>query len=277
MFMSGKPLNVEELLQKEIVLFSLNSHLYTDTQRLTTIWFILRQFLNYFLSQPHSDIIKTLIIVDEVHRCYADNIPRNAAFVLENIVKQGRAKGLAVVLISQSLHDLPGILTQANLRILLRILEGEIQSYGDKFGMELARSLHSLDPRFGYIFHGSDEFYCMFRPTLSMPKGVTDYKQIRNYTVSRKNLKNFLEKTVKLEPPKIGTEQIDPILSDNELQVINALERLGGMAKSKRQLAQLAGFKGREKIIQVVDSLQEKGYINTDREGSAVAVKLSKK
>jgi uncharacterized membrane protein len=49
MLMSGEPLDVEELLQARMVIFSLNSPLYTDTQRLAVIWFILRQILNYFL------------------------------------------------------------------------------------------------------------------------------------------------------------------------------------------------------------------------------------
>jgi hypothetical protein len=278
MLMSGEALDVEELLQKQLVVFSLNSHLYTDTQRLAVVWFILRQILNYFLSQPHSDSTRAVVIEDEVHRLYAEGAPRSAASVLENMVKQGRAKGLAVVLISQSLHDLPGILTQANLRVLLRILEGEIQSYGDKFGMALARSLHSLEPRFGYVFHGSEEFYCAFRPTLSMPKGVTDYQEIRNYTSSQKNLKRFLETvTTHSSAQTRKAEQVVSVLSEDELRVKESLESLGGTAQSKRQLAQLAGVKGREKILQVVSRLEEKGYVKTDKVGSAVVVKLLRK
>ena len=274
--MTGEALNVEELLQKQLVVFSLNSHLYTDTQRLAVVWFILRQILNYFLGQPHSDSTRVVIVLDEVHRLYAEGVPRSAASVLEDVVKQGRAKGLAAVLISQSIHDLPGILTQANLRVLLRILEGEIQSYGDKFGMELARALHSLEPRFGYVFHGSEEFYCAFRPTLSMPKGVTDYQQIRNYTASQKNLKRFLE-TASQSPQIMSIKNVAPLLSEDEVRVIQVLEELGGTAKSKRQLAQLAGLKGREKTLQIVSRLEEKGRVKTERAGSAVLVKLSRK
>jgi hypothetical protein len=278
--MSGEPLDVEELLRSPLVIFSLNSPLYTDTQRLAVVWFILKQILNYFLSQPHSDCTRVVIIVDEVHRLYDENVPRSAASVLENMVKQGRAKGLAVVLISQSLQGLPNILTQANIRILLRILEGEIQSYGDKFGMELARSLHSLEPRFGYIFQGSEEFYCAFRPTLSIPKGVTDFQQLRNYTAAQKNLRHFIETTStqerRPEPPQriIKQQTMPSSLSDDEMRVIEALQSLGGTAKSKRQLAQLAHIKGREKILEIVSQLQEKGHVTTDRTASAVAVRL---
>jgi energy-coupling factor transporter ATP-binding protein EcfA2 len=276
MLMSGEPLDVEELLQDRIVIFSLNSPLYTDAQRLAVIWFILRQMLNHFFGMPHSDSVKALVIVDEVHRLYVGSSPRSAASVLENIVKQGRAKGLAAVLISQSLQDLPSILTQCHLRILLRILEGEIQSYADKFGIELARSLHSLEPRFGYVFQGSEEFYVAFRPTLSMPKGITDYEELRNYTQALKNLNRFMRITSESSKPATEiAEQVKPELSSDEIRVIEVLRNMGGTVKSKRQLGQQAGFRGREKIIEVVRQLEEKGRVKTDRVGSAVVVKLS--
>jgi energy-coupling factor transporter ATP-binding protein EcfA2 len=276
MLMSGEPLDVEELLQNRIVIFSLNSSLYTEAQRLAVIWFILRQMLNHFLGMPHSDSTRALLIVDEVHRLYAENAARSAASVLENIVKQGRAKGLAAVLISQSLQDLPSILTQCHLRILLRILEGEIQSYADKFGMELARSLHSLEPRFGYVFQGSEEFYCAFRPTLSMPKGIADYEELRNYASVQKSLRHFIRATLTRSEPATGVvEQTKPELSSDEMRVIEVLRNSGGTVKSKRQLAQQTGIKGREKIIEIVDQLEEKGRVRTERSGSAVVIKLS--
>jgi len=142
--------------------------------------------------------------------------------------------------------------------------------------MELARSLHSLEPRFGYIFHGSEEFYCAFRPTLSMPKGVTDYQQIRNYTASQKNLKRFLE-TAPQSQQIMNITKVTPLLSTDEIHVIQTLEQLGGTAKSKRQLAQLAGLRGREKTVQIISRLEEKGELKTERVGSAVVVKLSRK
>ena len=204
MLMSGDPLDIEQLLRKRLVIFSLNSNLYTEKQKLAITWFILRQIHNYFLGQPHSDGTRAVIVIDEVHLEYTPNMPRDAATVLEDMVKRQRARGLAVIMITQSLHDLPGILTQATLRILLRILEGEIQSYTDKFGAELARSLHSLPPRIGYVFqtiqNGTEEFYCAFRPTLSSPKGVTDHQQIRNYTTPKKNQQSFLEAVTKPKP-----------------------------------------------------------------------------
>jgi hypothetical protein len=142
--------------------------------------------------------------------------------------------------------------------------------------MKLARELRSIESRFGYVFHGSDEFYCAFRPTLSMPKGVTDYEQIRGYTAPKKNLNKFLKTATKQKSPmEKDIEQVAPILSKDELCVIEALKTLGGTAKSKRQLAHLVGFKGREKILRVVSELEEKGYLETEREGSSVVVKLS--
>lgn len=83
------------------------------------------------------------------------------------MVKQGRSKGLGVVMLTQTIRDLPEVLTHANVRILLRILEGEIQAYGAK------------------------QLYCQFRPTPSLPRGIEDFSLIREYSKSRVDLEKF--------------------------------------------------------------------------------------
>jgi len=280
MLMSGDPLDIEQLLNKRLVIFSLNTNLFTEKQKLAVTWFILKQIHNYFLGQPHSDETRAVVVVDEVHLEYAANMPRDAATVLEDMVKRQRAKGLAVIMISQSLHDLPGILTQATVRILLRILEGEIQSYTDKFGAELARSLHSLQPRFGYVFHntehGKEEFYCAFRPTLSSPKGVTDYAQIRDYTAPTKNMQSFLETLTNTQEPIImqpvktnipaqpeSSETTNPIrileLSTDETIFLQHLQELGS-AKSRSEIQKKLKWGG-SRTMRIIQLLEAKGKI----------------
>ena len=279
--MSGEGFRVEELLGNKLSIFSLNTPLYSDTSKLVIVWFVLREILNYFLAQPHSDELKALVIVDEVHRFYEQGMPSGASRVLENMVKMGRGKGLGVVLATQSIKDLSETLTQANLRILLRILEGEIQQYGLKFGLDLARTLHSLEPRLGCIYYGNKRFFCKFRPTLSMPKGIEDVEEIRRHSMPEKMVEAFKRQiAVRKADEKIELEGKEkPALSDlspDELRVINALVESGGVCRSKRRLQLKLGF-GREKIIRLVDSLEAKGYVETEKFGSSVIVKLSKK
>lgn len=142
--------------------------------------------------------------------------------------------------------------------------------------MELARSLHSLEPRLGYVFQGSEEFYCAFRPTLSMPKGIADYEELRNYTAAQRNLNHFIHMTDTKSGRAQGiADHHESPLSQDEMRVIEVLQNLGGTVKSKRQLGQQAGFRGREKIIEVVRQLEEKGRVRTNRVGCAVVVELS--
>ncbi|MDI6820134.1 MAG: hypothetical protein QMC89_04430 [Candidatus Hodarchaeaceae archaeon] len=99
--MSRGIFSIKDLLEERLVIFDLSSVSFTDSQKLMIMWFILKELLNHFLAQPHSDELKALLVCDEVHRFYGPDVPRNAAVVLENIVKQGRAKGLGAVMISQ--------------------------------------------------------------------------------------------------------------------------------------------------------------------------------
>jgi hypothetical protein len=280
MLMSGEPLDIQDLLRKRLVIFSLNSNLYSEKQKLAVTWFVLRQIHNYFLGQPHSDGTRAVVVIDEVHLEYAPNMPRDAATVLEDMVKRQRARGLAVIMISQSLHDLPGILTQASVRILLRILEGEIQSYTDKFGAELARSLHSVQPRFGYVFHttenGTEEFYCAFRPTLSSPRGVTDHAEIRTYAAPQKNLQSFLEAETKPEPqesriqgdetnpptllePSAETKSTPAELSADETLFVQILKEMGS-ARSRSAIQRKVNWGG-SRIMRVIKLLETKRKI----------------
>jgi hypothetical protein len=295
MLMSGEPLDVEALLRKRLVIFSLNSNLYTDKQKLAATWFILKQINNHFLGQPHSDETRAVVVVDEVHLEYAPNMPRDAATVLEDMVKRQRAKGLGVIMISQSLHDLPGILTQATIRILLRILEGEIQSYTDKFGSELARSLHSLPPRFGYVFHntehGKEEFYCAFRPTLSSPKGVTDYAEIRNYIAPTKNIQTFqetlarsqeptitqpLETNVPAQPEPIETTNLSQTakLSNDETIFLQHLQE-NGSARSRSEIQKKLKWGG-SRTMRIIQLLEAKGKIERIPSAHRTIIKLLK-
>ena len=164
---------------------------------------------------------------------------------------------------------------------LLRILEGEIQQYGLKFGLDLARTLHSLEPRLGYVYYGNKRFFCKFRPTLSMPKGIEDVEEIRRHSMPEKMVEAFKRQiAVRKAEEKIELEGKEkPALSDlspDELRVINALVEFGGVCRSKRRLQLKLGF-GREKIVRLVDSLEAKGYVKTEKFGSSVIVKLSKK
>ena len=281
MLMSGDGLDVEELLRHPLTIFCFNSPQYSEHVKLMATWLVMRELLNYFLGQPHSERLRALLVVDEVHRLYEAGVPRGAAVALEGIVKQGRAKGLGVVMASQTIKDLGDVLTQVHIRILMRILEEEIQQYGLKFGLDLARKLHSLEPRCGYVFYGSQGFFCKFRPTLSMPKGLESLRELEEHHAPEKALRTFREQVARVaaEPPRVEAEPSglsvsrEP-LTDDERDVLALIRAFGGVVESKLKLQRRLGW-GRQKILRVLDSLERKGKIAMERVGNRTIIRLT--
>lgn len=183
---------------------------------------------------------------------------------MENIVKQGRAKGLGVVMVTQSIKDLGKTLTQANLRILLKILESEIQFYGTRFGLDLARALHGLNPkeRIGYIFYSGQEFWCKFRPTLSMPKGLESKEKIRKHVEEEKRIEVFNEQFEEVKEVKRVERKGVTKLSEDEERVMEVLREFKreGINPSKNMVMKRVGF-GRQKTLNILDRLKEMGLI----------------
>jgi hypothetical protein len=262
--------NVQSLLQG-ITIFTFNSSRYTDSEKLMFMWFILRELSNYFLNQTHSDELKLLVVVDETHRFYAEGMPRSPASVLESLNKEGRGKGLGMVVLTQTIKDLPDIFTQADIRFLLRIAEGEIQTYGLKYSLDLARKLRTLGPREGYVFYGSEQFFCKFRPTLSNPKGITSPSELSEYSAPHRALQMAVGRlmvenhgtpvpatTPSVQQPVIEAQSPKP---DLELRAIEVLKMKEGISAS--ELRRALGINSQAVITKLVNLLESKGIIET--------------
>jgi hypothetical protein len=147
----------------------------------------------------------------------------------------GRGKGLGCVALTQSIRDISPILTQANIRILLKILESEIQAYGLKFGLGLARKLHSLKPREAYVFYGSETFFIKARPTLSQPHGLKDFGEISEYVMPTKAIQRFYQRieTLPAEVEGVLAPPPEVELTAEERRVIEILRDMGSECRSK--------------------------------------------
>lgn len=262
--MSPSNFNVQDLLENKITIFTFNSTRFTESQKLMFMWFILRELSNYFLNQLHSDELKLLVIIDETHRFYSEAQAKSPAKVLETLNAEGRGRGLGMVIITQTIKDLPEIFTQAETRILLKIAEGEIQSYAQKFNAELARRLRLLGAREGYVFLGPEQFYCKFRPTLSNPKGVLTREELRQYSAPYKAFQaslKILTTDEKHEPPKSTQVQLESADTDLEKAAVEILKKNHGISVSRLQ--DLLGIKGRQTITDLVNSMESKKLVIT--------------
>lgn len=268
LLMSDSKFPVDEILANKLTILTLAAFEHSPTAKIMVTWFILREILNHFLAQPSTEELKALIIVDEVHRFYEPDLPRNAAIMLEATVKQGRSKGLGVVMVSQTIKDLAESLTQANIRILLKILEGEMQMYGQKFGMDLARTLHGLDPkrRIGYVFYSGEEIYVSFRPTLSQPRGLTSFDEIILHTSKDRLIESFNEQTmiekVEIDMRSNETQPATTQIIDEEAKVVGILKEFKqrGERANRSELQRRLGW-GTSKTLRILGQLEAKGIL----------------
>jgi hypothetical protein len=242
--------------------------------------------MNHFMTGLHSNELKALVIADEIHQYYREGAPTEAAAALEDIVKTCRQRGLGVVMVTQSIKDLPEPLTQAN-RILMRISEGEIQMYGAKFGTDLARTLHNARPRTGHVhlFHETkiEEFWCHFRSTLSSPEGLSSYEEITKHSLPDKLKTQFREQQVSKVPQPAEAASTSsttptvasaiPELSEAELQFLDMLKNIGGTAKSELQIRIRLKW-GQEKNRRIIRLLAEKKKIQLTETAGRIIIKL---
>jgi hypothetical protein len=229
------------------------------------------------LNQLHSDELKLLVVIDECHRFYSEGMPKSPAKALEDLNKEGRGKGLGMVTITQVIRDLPEIFTQADIRIMLKIAEGEIQGYAQKTNTELARRLRLLNPREGYVFFGSEQFFCKFRPTLSLPKGISSREELARYSSPEKSLQISLrqlmsEETVTKSKPIISRSQTSSSveLEDRARKLLAEVQR----PLSISDLQRLLKVPGRGTITNLIDELQRRKVVKTWRVGTKRMVQL---
>jgi hypothetical protein len=187
-------------------------------------------------------------------------------------------------MITQSIKDLPEPLTQAH-RILMRISEGEIQTYGEKFGTDLARNLHNAHPRTGHVHlsHETEKFWCHFRQTLSSPEGLSSHEEITKHSLTEKSKTQFREQqaskpqeqtgTTTTPDPVPATPSATPELSEDELQFLRMLSNIGGTARSELQMKIKLQW-GQSKTRRIIRLLEDKKKIQLTKSAGRTIIKL---
>ncbi len=271
--MTKSSFTIETLMVDKLSIFDLSSREFSDEVKLMVSRFILRELTNYSMDQPHSDTLNVLVLVDEVHRYYEPGKPKTPALALEALVKEGRGKGVGVVMVTQAIKDLGDLLTQANLRIMLKIMESEVQHYYTLIGdSSKARGLYALEPRIGYILYRGKGFFCKFRPTLSMPKGLEDFQDLKRHALPTVMIEKFKE-IVYSKPLK---EELKEELSPDHIQILLIIAEFGGKIRSKKKIVDKFG-RGRETTLKIIDYLSYNGFVNEKEIGNRKEITLNDK
>ncbi|MGC9337843.1 MAG: helicase HerA-like domain-containing protein [Candidatus Cloacimonadia bacterium] len=172
---SGEKLNITEAWSSgEISVVSLD-HL-TDTQKVYTSYFLMRELLSYFYSQPDTQELKLMLILEEAHRFIPKNtpgIPQELYLFLDRVIRELRRKGIGTIFISQVMTDFKeSIRANTATKIRLRTsYEGDLQRASKDIGSEFANYLPKLKTGQGVVSFANygNPFFVQFRPPLHHP------------------------------------------------------------------------------------------------------------
>ncbi len=134
-------------------------------------YFVLRELVDHFDSQPDSDKLKLLLVIEEAHR-FKDE----ASKMLERITRTLRKKGVGCVFVSQKMTDLsPGIRANIATRIWMRNKYLEDKERAKEEIGELSSKLSKLKTGTGILSSSrfSEPFFVKFRPCIVRTRGLS--------------------------------------------------------------------------------------------------------
>lgn len=144
----GERSKINEIWKKgEISVISF-TELRSEKIEMFTAYYILRELVNYFDSQPDSpNELKLLVVVEEAHKFTEKNVWQ----MLDQAAKTLRKKGVGLVFITQGITDLESIRANTKFRIYMRIAYDNDTERASKDIGEYKNLLKSLPAGTGII------------------------------------------------------------------------------------------------------------------------------
>ncbi len=214
----GDQLNISNLWKPgEISVISLDHLAYN--QKIYTSYFLMRELLSYFFSQPDSHELKLLLVVEEAHKFIPKNtpgIPNELYIFLDRVIRELRRKGVGTIFISHVMTDFRQSI-RANTATTIRLrttYDGDIIRANKDIGSPFANFIPKLNTGQGIVSFPDfgNPFIVHFRPPLHNPFGLSDNE-------IQKEMRFFKEKK---NVPELLENKLDDIkkLSDKDLRAI---------------------------------------------------------
>ena len=217
----GENLKIHELWKPGGISVIELSHL-ADNQKIYTAYFLMRELLSYFFSQPDSSELKLLLIVEEAHRFIPKNtpgIPNELYMFLDRVIRELRRKGVGTVFISQVMTDFrQSIRANTATKIRLRTTyDGDITRANKDIGSLFANYLPKLKTGQGIVSFPDygNPFFVHFRPPLHSPFSISD-EEIKD------EMRIFKEKDHVAELLELKVDEIKK-LTDKDLRAIKGI------------------------------------------------------
>ncbi|MDP1729555.1 MAG: DUF853 family protein, partial [archaeon] len=159
-----------------------------------------------------SSTLKTLLVLDEVHRLLPKYGGRHAYLKLEQAVREFRKWGVGLLMISQVLTDFKGAI-RGNIGTEIQMFsryEGDVKRVRERHGADVSKLIPKLPVGLGMVeaggYNRGNPYFVEFRPIYHSPLKLTDAE-----------VKNHLEKNPYLEKAETPEEKKirDQIEKDN--------------------------------------------------------------
>jgi len=213
--------------------------------------------VNYFDSQPDSNTLKLLLVVEEYHRFKGE-----AKSILDRAARTLRKKGVGLVFITQAITDLEETRANINTKIYMHMTyDNDIERSKIDLGNDIAKLLPSLDSGFGICVYPSYEVPVIvkFRPCFHRNTGLSS-EEIKSKMMmwSERDVSKFYKVEQKEEIPKEVSKAMQ------FLNEIMAYHKETGKSPRREDIVKRLGIKSDRVANEIKNQLIKEGKIREE-------------
>lgn len=250
--------NISELWKDgEISIVSLNE-IKVDKVKMFVAYYLVRELVNYFDSQPDSNTLKLLLVVEEYHRFQGE-----AKAILDRAARTLRKKGVGLVFVTQAITDLEETRANINTKIYMRMTyDNDIERSKIDLGNDFAKLLPSLDSGFGICIFPTYEtpLVVKFRPCFHKNTGLSS-EEIKSKMMMwrEKEVSKFYK--VEEKPQEVPKEVTKTMQFLNE---IIAFHKETGKSPRREDIVKRLGIKSDRIANEIKNQLIKEGKIREE-------------
>ncbi|AJZ76203.2 hypothetical protein SU86_007315 [Candidatus Nitrosotenuis cloacae] len=253
----GKGSNISELWKDgEISVVSLNE-IKVDEVKMFVAYYLVRELVNYFDSQPDSNTLKLLLVVEEYHRFKGE-----AKIILDRAARTLRKKGVGLVFITQAITDLEETRANINMKIYMHMTyDNDIERSKIDLGNDVSKLLSTIDSGFGICVYPSYEtpVVVKFRPCFHRNTGLSS-EEIKSKMMmwSERDVSKFYKVEEKQEIPKEVTKAMQ------FLNEIISYHNETGKSPRREDIVKRLGIKSDRVANEIKNQLIKEGKIREE-------------
>lgn len=241
----------------EVYVISLNE-IKVEQVKMFAAYYFIRELISYFDSQPDSNTLKLLFVVEEAHR-----FKGSVKAILDRAARTLRKKGVGIVFVTQTITDLEETRANTAMKIYMHMTyDNDIERAKIDLGNDFAKLLPSLETGFGICAYPTFDVPVIvkFRPCYHKSTGLTS-EEIKNKMMmwQEKDLSKFYKEEQKEIPQEVS----------KVMQVLNeiiAYHKETGKPPRREDIMKRLGWKSDRMINEIKNQLIKDGKIKEEQD-----------